>query len=170
MLAARHDGRLRSGKERALAGEVRIDGARVALAFPQTYMNDSGMSVVALVRRYSIADLRDLVIVHDELDLPLGRLQVKDGGGLAGHNGLRSIRDHLHSTDFIRIRIGIGKPAGRKQGADHVLSRPSRSEREELAVSIEEAADAVEMIVRDGVAAAMNTFNRKPAAEPEERG
>lgn len=166
LLAARHGGRLRSGKERALVGDVRIHGQRVALAFPQTYMNDSGMSVRALVRRYGIEDLRSLLIVHDELDLPLGRLQIKDGGGLAGHNGLRSIKEHLHSTTFRRIRIGIGKPAGRKDGADHVLSRPGASEREELAVSVQEAADAVEMIVRDGLAAAMSQVNRKAAAPP----
>ena len=161
LLASRHDGRLRSGKEHALAGEVRIDGKRVALAFPQTYMNDSGRSVAALVRRYGIEDLHRLVIVHDELDLPLGRLQVKEGGGLAGHNGLRSVREHLHTTDFIRIRIGIGKPPGRKDGANHVLSRPSKSERESLGVSVQEAADAVELILTDGVAAAMNRFNQR---------
>jgi PTH1 family peptidyl-tRNA hydrolase len=130
-------------------------------------MNDSGRSVVALVRRHGITDPADVLIVHDELDLPLGRLQVKEGGGLAGHNGLRSIRDHLHSTDFLRIRIGIGKPPGRKEGADHVLRRPPRAERESLAIVVEEAADAVEMIVTDGVAAAMNRYNQKPGAGPD---
>jgi peptidyl-tRNA hydrolase, PTH1 family len=165
LLAARHDGRLRSGKEHALGAEIRIGGRRVALAFPQTYMNDSGRSVAALVRRHGIEDLGHVVIVHDELDLPLGRLQVKEGGGIAGHNGLRSIRDHLHSTDFVRIRIGIGRPPGRQEGANYVLKRPSKAEREELGVVIEEAADAVEMILADGVAAAMNRYNQRPDAK-----
>lgn len=145
---------------------MRVEGRRLALAFPQTYMNDSGVSVRALVRRYGIEDLQDLLVVHDELDLPLGRLQIKDGGGLAGHNGLRSIKEHLHSADFRRIRIGIGKPPGRKEGADHVLGRPGASERRELEVSVEEAADAVEMIVREGLAAAMNHINRRAPASP----
>ena len=162
VLAARHGGRLRRAKEHALTSEVRIDAQRVALAFPQTYMNESGRAVAALVRRYGIADMGRLVVVHDELDLPLGRLQVKEGGGLAGHNGLKSIRDHLHTTDFVRVRIGIGRPPGRQEGADHVLRRPSRSQRDELDVVIQEAADAVEMIVTDGVAATMNRFNQRP--------
>lgn len=162
LLAARHGGRLRSGKEHTLSTEVRIDGRRVALAFPQTYMNDSGRSVVALVRRHGIEDLSRLVVVHDELDLPLGRLQVKEGGGIAGHNGLRSLRDHLHSTDFVRVRIGIGRPPGRQEGANYVLRRPSKAEREELATTVVEAADAVEMILTVGVAAAMNRYNQRP--------
>lgn len=163
LLAARHGERLRRGREHALVAEARIDGKRVALAFPQTYMNDSGRSVTALVRRHGIADLTRLVVVHDELDLPLGRLQVKEGGGIAGHNGLRSLREHLHSSDFLRVRIGIGRPPGRKQGADYVLRRPSKAERTELDVVVHEAADAVEMILSDGVAAAMNRYNQKGA-------
>ncbi|HUQ39073.1 MAG TPA: aminoacyl-tRNA hydrolase [Acidimicrobiales bacterium] len=160
VLAARHGGRLKAGKERSLVDEVRIDGRRVALAFPQTYMNDSGDAVRRLVRRHGIEDLARLVVVHDELDLPVGRLQVKDGGGLAGHNGLRSLKDHLRSTDFLRVRIGVGKPPGRKQGADHVLKRPGKAERSELEVMVELAADAVECILTEGVATAQNRFNR----------
>jgi peptidyl-tRNA hydrolase, PTH1 family len=167
-LAARHGGRLRSGKEQALAGDVRIEGKRVTLAFPQTYMNDSGRSVAALVRRHGVVDLGRLVVVHDELDLPLGRLQVKEGGGLAGHNGLKSIRDHLHSADFIRIRVGIGKPPGRQQGADHVLRRPTRAQRDELDIVEEEAADAVELIASEGVAVTMNRYNQRPSDGEDE--
>ena len=162
LLAGRHGGRLRSGKEHSLATEVRIRDARVALAFPQTYMNDSGRAAAALVRRYGIETLEQLVVVHDELDLPVGRIQVKVGGGIAGHNGLRSLREHLHGTDFLRVRIGVGRPPGRRQGADHVLRRPSKAERAELAITVAEAADAVESIVADGVEAAMNNFNRRP--------
>lgn len=159
-LAARYGERLKLGKERALVAEARIDGRRVALAFPQTYMNDSGLSVAPLVRRFGIEDVERLVVVHDELDLPVGRMKVKVGGGLAGHNGLRSIKAHLHTDAFVRIRIGVGKPpGGKEQGANHVLKPPGKTERTELDVVVEEAADAVEMILRDGPAAAMNHYN-----------
>jgi peptidyl-tRNA hydrolase, PTH1 family len=160
LLAERHGGRLKRGKEHALVAEVRVDDRRLALAFPQTYMNDSGRAVSPLVRRYGITDLGCLVIVHDELDLPLGTVRVKAGGGLAGHNGLRSIKAHLHSDAFTRVRIGIGKPPGGKErGADHVLSPPGKRDREELKVSVEVAADAVECILAEGVPAAQTRFN-----------
>lgn len=160
LLASRHAARLRKGKERALIAEVTVDGLRLALAFPQTYMNDSGQAVAPLVRRFGITDLARLVVVHDELDLPVGRIQVKAGGGLAGHNGLRSIKAHLHSDAFTRVRIGIGKPPGGKEhGADHVLRSPGRRERTELDVSVELAADAVECILTEGVIPAQNRFN-----------
>jgi PTH1 family peptidyl-tRNA hydrolase len=158
LLAERHGGTLRKGKERALAGEVHIEGRRVALAVPLTFMNDSGESVRLLVRRYGV-EPDQLVVVHDELDLPVATLRVKSGGGLAGHNGLRSIKSHLHSGDFQRVRIGVGKPGTKEQGADHVLSRFSKRDRAEIDVTIAEAADAVEMIVRDGIDAAMNQWN-----------
>jgi PTH1 family peptidyl-tRNA hydrolase len=161
-LAARHGGSLRRTRERALADEVRIDGQRVALAFPQTYMNLSGESVAQLVRRHGITDPERLVVVHDELDLPLGRVKLKRGGGLAGHNGLRSIAAHLHTDEFLRVRIGIGKPPGKQQGADHVLRRPPKAVRKELDVVVEEAADAVEAILTDGIDAAMNRYNTRP--------
>ena len=147
LLAARHGERLKRGKERALTAEARVGGKRVALAFPQTYMNESGLAVAPLVRRYGIDDLEQLVIVHDELDLPVGRLKVKVGGGLAGHNGLKSIDAHLKSDGFVRVRIGVGKPPGKQHGADHVLKPPGKAERQELDIVIEEAADAVEMIL-----------------------
>ncbi len=158
-LVERHGGRLRKGRERALVDEVRIDGHRVALAQPQTYMNESGQSIAPLVRRFGIEDLHRLVIVHDELDLPLGRMKVKVGGGLAGHNGLRSIRAHLHSDDFVRVRIGVGKPPTKEQGADHVLKRPSRADQALLDEMVERSADAVETILREGPEAAMTRFN-----------
>lgn len=139
---------------------MRLSGRRLALAFPQTYMNDSGRSVVRLVRRFGIDDVSRLVVIHDELDLPLGTVRVKAGGGLAGHNGLRSIKAHLHTDDFTRIRIGIGKPPGGKDhGVDHVLKAPSKKDRTELDVSIEVAADAVEFILEHGVSSAQNRFN-----------
>lgn len=158
LLAKRHGGRLRKRKERALVDEVTIDGHRVALAIPLTYVNDSGHAVGALVRRFGV-DPEQLVVVHDELDLPVAELKVKSGGGLAGHNGLRSIVAHLHTQDFQRVRIGVGKPVSKERGADHVLNRFSKRERAEVDVTVEQAADAVETIVRDGVDAAMNRFN-----------
>ena len=159
-LAARHGERLKlAKKERALTAEVTIGGRRVALAFPQTYMNDSGHSVQLLRRRYDIEDPAAIVIVHDELDLPVGRLRVKEGGGLAGHNGLRSLKQHLHTDAFLRVRIGVGKPPSKERGADHVLRRVTKAERTELDIKVQEAADAVEAIVTDGVAAAMTKYN-----------
>jgi PTH1 family peptidyl-tRNA hydrolase len=158
VLARRHGGRLRKRKERALVDEVTIDGKRVALAVPLTYVNDSGHAVGALVRRFGVVP-EELVVVHDELDLPVAELKVKSGGGLAGHNGLRSIVDHLHTQDFQRVRLGVGKPVSKERGADHVLNRFAKRERAEIDVTVEQAADAVEAIARDGVDAAMNRFN-----------
>jgi peptidyl-tRNA hydrolase, PTH1 family len=162
-LAARHGGRLRKGKELALVDEVRIGERRVALAWPQTFMNNSGDSVQLLVSRYGIEDPARLVVVHDELDLPVGRLKLKLGGGLAGNNGLKSITAHLGTNEFARVRVGIGKPSSSRQGADHVLRPPGKAERTELDVVVQEAADAVEMILDAGFEAAMNRYN---AARP----
>lgn len=159
LLAQRHGGTLRRARERALVAEVRMDGRRVTLAFPQTYMNLSGEAVALLARRHGITDPGQIVIVHDELDLPLGKLRLKRGGGLAGHNGLRSIKSHLHTDEFLRVRIGVGKPPTKERGADHVLRRPSKNDRVELDVSVHEAADAVELIVAEGIDVAMNRIN-----------
>jgi PTH1 family peptidyl-tRNA hydrolase len=162
LLARRHGGALKRDRSaRALSGEVAIGGTRVALAWPQTYYNDSGLAVAALAKRYKLLDaVEHVTIVHDELDLEPGRLKVKLGGGLAGNNGLRSIKAHLHSDGFVRVRIGVGKPSHRLDGANHVLRRPGKSERADLDAVIERAADAVEMIVRDGVEAAMGVYNQ----------
>ena len=158
-LARRHGGRLKKGRHLALEAELRIGEHRVALAFPQTYMNESGQSVRELVRRFGIDDLTHLVIVHDELDLEPGRMKIKSGGGLAGHNGLRSIRDHLRNSDFTRIRIGVGKPSSSAKGRDHVLRRPNKAVRAELDVVVQEAADAVEAMLEVGLDAVMNRYN-----------
>jgi peptidyl-tRNA hydrolase, PTH1 family len=158
ILGERHGARLRKGKERAFVDEVRVGDKRVALAIPLTYMNDSGQAVAALARRFGV-EPEQVVIVHDELDLPPATLKVKAGGGLAGHNGLRSIKQHLHSDEFLRVRIGVGKPVNKEQGANHVLNRFSKRERTEIDVTLQEAADAVECIATDGVAVAMNRYN-----------
>ncbi len=126
------------------------------------------MAVRPLAKRYLGADpelAERLVIVHDELDLPPGTVRIKAGGGTAGHNGLRSIEAHLHRRDFLRVRIGIGKPPSRAHGVDHVLKRPTKAVKDLLDVSVEVAADAVEAILAEGVAAAMNRFNTRVEAE-----
>jgi PTH1 family peptidyl-tRNA hydrolase len=101
--------------------------------------------------------------VHDELDLPPGTIRVKQGGGLAGNNGLKSIKAHLKTDDFLRVRIGVGKPPGSQRGADHVLRPPGKAERVELDLAVQEAADAVERLAADGVEAAMNRHNTRGA-------
>lgn len=162
LLADRHHEKFKTAKETAVVAELRLGSARVALAFPQTYMNESGRSVAPLVKRYGIDDLSTLIVVHDELDLEPGRMKIKVGGGLAGHNGLRSIKAHLHSEAFTRIRIGVGKPPGGKErGASHVLAPPAKRDRELIGVCVEEAADAIELILSEGTEAAMGRYNRK---------
>jgi PTH1 family peptidyl-tRNA hydrolase len=158
ILAKRHGASLKKSKERARVDQVRVGLSLVALAIPLTYMHDSGLAVAALVRRYGVEPER-LVVVQDELDLPVGTLKVKNGGGLAGHNGLRSIKSHLHSDAFLRVRIGVGKPVSKEHGVDHVLKKFSKRERTEIDVVLEEAADAVETIIADGVDVAMNRTN-----------
>lgn len=164
LLATRHGASLKKAKEKALTAEVNVRGKRLALAFPQTYMNLSGESAQLLVRRYGVDDPARIVVVHDELDLPTGKLRLKAGGGLAGHNGLRSLKQHLHTDAFLRVRIGVGKPSRPEAGADHVLKKVSKSDRDALTAAVEAAADAVEAIALDGMDAAMNRFNQ--AAPP----
>lgn len=167
LLAERHGSTLKGGRDNALVAEARFGpiGAdevpRVVLAFPLTYMNESGLAVRALARRYRIEDPACIVVVHDELDLEPATVRVKVGGGLAGHNGLRSIVSHLGTPEFVRVRIGVGKPPSKERGAGHVLSRLPARERELFGVAVQEAADAVELIIGDGPDAAMRRFNRK---------
>jgi PTH1 family peptidyl-tRNA hydrolase len=162
LLATRLGTTLKSGKDKAMVAEVTLRGKRCVLAFPLTYMNDSGQSVSALTRRYGIDDPTQIVVVHDELDLPPAQVRVKAGGGLAGNNGLRSITQHLKTQDYLRVRIGIGKPPSKERGASHVLSKLPKAEREALDVAVQVAADAVETIVAQGADAAMRDFNGRP--------
>jgi PTH1 family peptidyl-tRNA hydrolase len=165
LLADRHGGSLRrDGRIKVLADTVRVGQHRIVLGFPQTYYNESGLVAGGLLRRHDLEPDR-LIVVHDELDLPIGRIKVKVGGGLAGNKGLASIKAHVGTDAFVRVRIGVGKPPGRQQGADHVLRRPGKVERTELDITIEEAADAVERVVVDGPDAAMQVFNAR--SEPE---
>jgi len=163
-LSRRHDAALKSGRNNALGAESRIGEERAVLAFPLTFMNDSGRAVRSLVRRYRIDEPGQVVVVHDELDLPPAAVRVKVGGGLAGHNGLRSVASHLGTTDFVRVRIGVGKPPSKERGADHVLDRLPARMRELFEVAVQEAADAVELIIAEGPDAAMRRFNVRAAA------
>lgn len=161
LLADRLSSPLKKSKQRALVSETRIEEVPVVLAVPTTYMNDSGDAVGPLARHFKISDLSRIVVVHDELDLEPGVVRVKVGGGLAGHNGLRSISRHLKSDDYARIRIGVGKPRSKDHGADHVLSKLPKAERDILDSSIERAIEAIRLIVTDGIDVAMQRTNTK---------
>lgn len=163
LLAERHGASLRTEKGvQARAATAIFDDRRVVLAVPTTYMNESGVAVRALARRFGIDDPAAIVVVHDELDLPPGTVRLKAGGGLAGHNGLRSIASHLHSQEFLRVRIGVGKPPSADQGASHVLRRPPRAVRELLDAAVQTAADSVERIAMDGIDAATSWCHSLP--------
>ena len=161
LLAARLDANLRTGRNDAAVAETRINDSRVVLAVPLTFMNESGRAAASLVKRFKFTDPERIIVVHDELDLEPGVVRVKAGGGLAGHNGLKSITSALSTQDYLRIRIGVGKPPSAARGADHVLSRIPGHEREVLDVSVEIAADAVRSIVTRGAAETMQDINSR---------
>jgi PTH1 family peptidyl-tRNA hydrolase len=144
----------------ALLGKGALGTEKVVLAKPQTYMNDSGRSVAALLKD-SYASAEDLVVLHDELDLAAGVVRVKTGGGHGGHNGLRSLIEYLGTADFIRIRIGIGRPVPGMDTADYVLSPFFAEERVAVSAAIVTAAEAAGVIVAQGVTKAMNQYNQK---------
>jgi peptidyl-tRNA hydrolase, PTH1 family len=156
-LARRHGGSWRSKFSGSLS-EVRFEDARVALLKPETYMNESGRSLGAAARFFKV-EPEQVLVVHDDVDLETGRLQARAGGGLAGHNGLRSLAQHLGSQDFLRLRIGVGRPSrgDRRSVADWVLSPFAPEDDAEALVS--RAADAVETIVSEGVEPAQQRFN-----------
>ncbi len=134
-------------RQRALSATVSTERGPITLAVPTTFMNESGAALPPLLRRTSLEDLSRLVIAHDELDLEPGRLQFKFGGGLAGHNGLRSVAQTLGTNDFSRLRIGVGKPPSKEQGADYVLQRPTGARKLAAAEFVAAAADALEMLL-----------------------
>ena len=144
----------------ALLGKGALGAEKVVLAKPQTYMNDSGRSVAALLKD-AYATPSDLIILHDELDLAAGVVRVKIGGGHGGHNGLRSIIEYLGTADFVRVRIGVGRPVPGMDTADYVLSPFLAEEREAALAAVISAAEAVRIIVAGGVTKAMNQFNQK---------
>jgi PTH1 family peptidyl-tRNA hydrolase len=156
-LARRHDGAWR-GKFNGKLAEIRIDGHKVALLKPETYMNDSGRSVQAAMKFFKL-EPDAVLVVHDEIDLPPARLQARLGGGTAGHNGLRSIASHLGTPDFLRLRVGVGRPdrGDRRKPADYVLSDFEPHEDAERLVGA--AADAVELLDAEGLEAAQRAVN-----------
>jgi peptidyl-tRNA hydrolase, PTH1 family len=158
-LARRHGGSWRSKFSGQLA-EVRLDGHKVALLKPETYMNDSGRAVSAATRFYKV-EPGEVLAIHDEGDFELGRLELKVGGGLAGHNGLRSIAQHLKTQDFLRLRVGVGRPerGDRRPLADYLLSNFEAHDDAETLVA--RAADAVEQLDADGLERAQAAVNRR---------
>jgi PTH1 family peptidyl-tRNA hydrolase len=140
-LAGRAGAKLRRSRQRAQVAEVRDGDQRVVLARPSSYVNESGGPVSLLARWYKTPPER-IIVVHDEIDLAAGKLQVRRGGGTAGHNGLKDIVKALGTPDFLRVRIGVGRPPGRKDPADYVLEPVSRRDAEDFAVLLERAADA----------------------------
>ena len=139
-------------------GEPGTEAPRIVLGRARCYMNESGGPLKALATFYKVAPER-LIVVHDELDLPFGTLRVKLGGGDNGHNGLRSLRSSLGTGDFYRVRVGIGRPTGRRDVSDHVLSDYSANERRDVPFQVDRAADAVESLIVDGLAATQQTYN-----------
>ena len=158
LLAERVGGRFKSHKGRADVLEGRLPGGRVVLGKPRSYMNESGGPVASLRDFFKVPPER-VAVVHDELDLPFGALRLKLGGGDNGHNGLRSLRRSLGTGDFHRVRVGVGRPPGRMDPAAYVLRDFGSGERKELPLHVDRAADAVEVLVAEGLERAQNAFN-----------
>lgn len=163
-LAARVGGSFKSHKSRAqvLEGRLGIGGPRIVLAKPLCYMNVSGGPVSALAQFYDI-DPGHVITVHDEIDIPFDTVKLKVGGGEGGHNGLRDISKALATKDYLRVRVGVGRPPGRMDTADFVLRDFSAPEKKELPFLIDSAADAVEALVKDGLLAAQQQFHPSKA-------
>lgn len=152
--------RFKTHKARARVAEVRlrVPGPKLILAVPLSYMNVSGGPVAALMKYYDIP-IERLIVVHDELDIDAGAVRLKRGGGEGGHNGLRSISQSIGSKDYLRVRVGIGRPPGRQDPADYVLKDFSKHERAQLPFLLDEAADAVEALVEVGLVDAQQRFH-----------
>jgi PTH1 family peptidyl-tRNA hydrolase len=157
-LARRMGGSFKAHRGRADLLEGRLAGRRVVLAKPKTYMNESG-SPVASLRDFFKVPAEDIVVIHDELDIPFGTLRLKLGGGDNGHNGLKSITKSIGTREYHRVRVGIGRPPGRQDPADFVLNDYSTVERRELPFQLNRVADAIEALITDGLAAAQNRFH-----------
>lgn len=159
VLAERAGGRFKAHKQQADVVECRVAGERAVLAKPRSYMNESG-GPVAAVRNFFGVPLDRVVVIHDELDLDAGVVRLKLGGGDNGHNGLRSVTKSLGSKDYLRVRVGIGRPPGRMDPADFVLRDVPAGERDAFGVQIALAADAVEKLITIGLAATQNAFHQ----------
>jgi PTH1 family peptidyl-tRNA hydrolase len=160
LLAQRRGARLVvERRQRALSATFATARGPVTLAVPTTFMNESGAALPLLLTRTSVTDLTHLIVAHDDLDLEPGRLQLRQGGGLAGHNGLRSISQVLGTQDFGRLRIGIGRPPHKEQVTDYVLKRPTGARKAALSLDVERAADALEVVVDLDFEAAQRQIN-----------
>jgi PTH1 family peptidyl-tRNA hydrolase len=159
-LAARHDLTFDKRRKRALVALGAVRGQRVILVKPQTFMNESGRSVVPLARFYKVRPGR-LLVVYDDLDLPLGTVRMRPEGGSGGHKGMHSIIEHWGGQDFPRLRIGIGRPPGRMDPAAYVLQDFSAEEESLLEETLERAAAAIEAWLREGVEVAMSQYNQR---------
>jgi PTH1 family peptidyl-tRNA hydrolase len=161
-LATRHRIDARKMEKRALVGYGKIGDTGVLLAKPQTFMNLSGESIAPLMRMVELGPA-DVIVVYDDMDLPVGRLRLRADGSAGGHNGIKSLIQHLQTSSFPRVRIGVGRPGGDKAAVEHVLSKFGRDEIAPIQDAIERAADAAEAILTDGIERAMNRFNTGPA-------
>ncbi len=159
VLARRHGLEFRGRRANSLIAEGSIAGQRVALAKPQTFMNLSGQAVSALRNWYKIDPARELLVIYDDLDLPFAKLRLRERGSAGTHNGMRSIVQQLGNGEFPRLRVGIGQPPGKMDPAAYVLSRFSREEEEALPALLDTIADAVEVVLREGLTTAMNRYN-----------
>lgn len=159
-LLERTSSRLKSHKSGMMIAEANLGGSPLVLARSTSYMNETGRPLGQLARFYK-SPVDQIVVVHDELDIPFGDVRVKIGGGTAGHNGLKSVGNHLSTKDFPRVRVGISRPTGRLEAADYVLQEFSGAERKELPEIIGRAADAVERLITEGAERAMNEFNTR---------
>jgi PTH1 family peptidyl-tRNA hydrolase len=155
---------LKKKKFKGVYGEGALNNDKLILLKPETYMNRSGESVSSAVSFYNIP-AESIIIVHDELDLPAGTIRIKAGGGSAGHKGITSVINELGSGDFVRVRIGIGKPKQKSGTVSHVLSKFNKSESETARESVLRAADAVLEIIQEGLRKAMNKYNVRPESE-----
>lgn len=164
-IAERHGVKVINRHCHSLTGRVRIGEAETLLAKPQTFMNLSGGAVRELVTKYEADAPKDLIVVYDELDFPLGTLRIRQRGSSAGHNGLESIIGALNTQEFIRIRLGIGPEKKVRDGASYVLSQLKKSQSKTVDAVLDRAADVVEVILKEGVSQAMNRFNQREQAE-----
>jgi len=167
-IAEQYGVRVSNRRCRALTGRAVIADQDVLLAKPETYMNLSGMSVRELVREHAVDVARDLIVIYDELDLPLGAIRIRQRGSSAGHNGMESIIGALGSEEFVRMRLGIGPDHPVKDGARYVLGQFKKSQYAVVDEELDAAAEAVKVILGEGVAKAMSRFNRRPEAQEEQ--
>ncbi|MBP5737792.1 MAG: aminoacyl-tRNA hydrolase [Abditibacteriota bacterium] len=155
IFAKKHRLRFRSSPAHAMVASHNHLGEEILLVKPQTYMNESGLAVGQLARKHNITP-ENIFVIYDDMDLPLGKLRIRPKGSAGGHNGMKSIISHLHSQEFPRMRLGIGHGG---EAINHVLGRMSRKDREFMDVSLETAADAIEMFIEEGLEPTMNRFN-----------